>query len=48
MGDDGTVGRWVVLSGTGDYVGLHGRGTLTGTYIPNGLSEVYEGRLAYR
>ena len=48
VGDDGTVGRWVVLSGTGDYVGLHGQGTLTGTYFPNGLSEVYEGRLAYR
>lgn len=48
VGDDGTFGRWVVLSGTGDYVGLHGQGTLTGTYTPSGISENYEGRLALR
>src|SRR5215207_5586042 len=32
VGDDGTVGSWVVVSGTGDYVNLHGRGAITGTY----------------
>ncbi len=48
VSDDGTSGRWVVLSGTGDYADLHGQGRLTGTYTPGGISETYEGRLAYR
>ena len=48
VGDDGTSGRWVVLSGTGEYAGLHGQGRLTGTYTPSGISESYQGRLAYR
>ena len=51
---DGTSGQWVVLSGTGDYVNLHGRGTFAGSYTPigasepTGISEVYVGWLALR
>ncbi|HWN22987.1 MAG TPA: hypothetical protein VNP93_13520 [Gaiellaceae bacterium] len=43
-----TFGPWVVLSGTGDYVRLHGRGTVTGTQIPGGVSDLYVGWLALR
>ena len=51
---DGTSGRWVVLSGTGDYVDLHGQGTFAGSYTPigapepTGISERYVGWLALR
>ena len=50
---DGTSGHWVVLSGTGDYLNLVGRGTFTGSYTPigaepTGISEVYVGWLALR
>ena len=49
----GTSGQWVVLSGTGDYVDLHGRGTFAGFYTPvgeepTGVSEMYVGWLALR
>jgi hypothetical protein len=45
---DMTFGPWVVLSGTGDYVNLHGRGTVTGTFTPGGVSDAYVGWLALR
>ena len=53
VGFEGTFGRWVVVSGTGDYVNLHGQGSVTGTYTPNGdeptgLNEVFVGWLALR
>ena len=41
-------GPWVVLSGTGDYVDLHGRGTVTGSPLPGGISDLYVGWLALR
>ena len=52
VGFEGTFGRWVVVSGTGAYVSLHGQGSLTGTYTPNGdeptgLSEVFVGGLSF-
>lgn len=43
---DMTFGPWVVLSGTGDYTNLHGRGTVTGTALAGGVSDVYVGWLA--
>lgn len=43
---EGTFAQWVVVSGTGDYANLHGRGTETGTYTDDGLSEIYVGWLA--
>jgi hypothetical protein len=43
-----TFGPWVVLSGTGDYANLQGRGTVTGTALPGGVSDVYVGWLALR
>ena len=50
---NGTSGQWVVLSGTGDYVDLHGQGTFAGSYTPvgeepTGVSEMYDGWLALR
>jgi hypothetical protein len=39
-------GPWVVLSGTGDYADLHGRGIVTGTPVPGGISDLYVGWLA--
>ena len=41
-----TYGPWVVLSGTGDYVKLHGQGTVTGTQSPGAVSDAYVGWLA--
>lgn len=45
---DITYGPWVVFDGTGDYVNLRGQGTVTGTFFPDGVSDVYTGWLAYR
>ena len=45
---DVTFGPWVVLSGTGDYANLHGSGTVTGTALPGGVSDLYVGRLELR
>jgi hypothetical protein len=45
---DMTFGPWVVLEGTGDYEDLRGRGTVTGTFIPGGVSDAYAGWLAFR
>lgn len=45
---DMTFGPWVVLSGTGDYANLHGRGTVTGTQLPGAVSDFYVGWLALR
>jgi hypothetical protein len=43
---DMTFGPWVVLSGTGDYANLQGRGTVTGTALAGGVSDLYVGWLA--
>ena len=45
---DMTFGPWVVLSGTGDYANLNGRGTVTGTQTAGGVSDLYVGWLALR
>ena len=44
---DGTLGPWVVLSGTGDYEDLRGTGKVVGTFFPGGISDVYTGWLSY-
>jgi hypothetical protein len=36
-------GGWSVVGGTGDYAGLRGGGNLVGTYVPNGIIDVYTG-----
>jgi hypothetical protein len=38
-------GGWAVLSGTGRYASLHGGGKLVGTYVPDGIIDVYTGSL---
>ena len=43
---DRTFGPWVVLSDTGDYVGLHGQGTVTGTQSPGAVDGFYVGWLS--
>src|SRR5918994_400936 len=43
---DGTLGPWVVLSGTGDYADLRGAGNVVGTFTPSGISDVYTGWLS--
>ena len=43
---DGTLGPWVVLSGTGAYEDLRGTGNVVGTFIPGGISDVYTGWLS--
>ena len=45
---DMTFGPWVVLSGTGDYTNLNGRGTVTGTQTAGGVTDLYVGWLALR
>jgi hypothetical protein len=43
----GTIGGFAAGQGTGDYVGLHGGGSLVGTSFPDGsgITDVYTGRL---
>jgi hypothetical protein len=42
----GTAGTWSVLSGTERYEGLHGSGSITGTYGPNDtIHDVYVGSM---
>jgi hypothetical protein len=38
-------GGWGVLSGTDQYATLHGGGNLVGTYVPDGIIDVYTGSL---
>ena len=38
-------GGWAVLDGTGDYATLSGGGNLVGTYVPDGIIDVYTGSL---
>jgi len=38
-----TQGTWSVVSGTGAYAKLHGGGMITGTPIPGGIQDEYEG-----
>jgi hypothetical protein len=38
-------GGWAVLDGTGDYATLRGGGNLVGTYVPDGIIDVYTGSL---
>ena len=45
---DMTYGPWSVLGGTGAYTGLRGRGTVTGTFTPGGVIDLYEGWLQLR
>jgi len=45
---DMTFGPWIVLSGAGDYAGPRGQGTVTGTSVPGGVIDVYEGWLELR
>jgi hypothetical protein len=42
-----TTARWNVVGGTGDYLSLHGNGSLVGTPIVQGESilDVYDGRM---
>lgn len=44
---DGTIGGFSVVagSGTGDYVGLRGAGTVHGTFSENAIFDEYVGRL---
>jgi hypothetical protein len=41
----GTIGGFSVVGGTGAYTGLHGGGSLVGTYTDVGIIDVYTGRL---
>ncbi|HLO36799.1 MAG TPA: hypothetical protein VK194_11980 [Candidatus Deferrimicrobium sp.] len=36
-------GGWAVLDGTDDYASLHGGGDLVGTYVPDGIIDLYTG-----
>jgi hypothetical protein len=38
-------GGWSVLSGTGDYQTLKGGGNLVGTYVEDGIIDLYTGRV---
>jgi hypothetical protein len=39
-------GGWHVIDGTDDYAGMTGGGNLVGTYIPNGIIDLYTGRVS--
>ena len=41
----GTIGGFATGHGTGEYVGIHGGGSLVGTYFDGGLDDLYTGRL---
>ena len=36
-------GGWSVVGGDGAYAHLHGGGSLVGTYVPNGIIDLYKG-----
>ena len=38
-------GGWAVVSGTGDYTGLSGGGNVVGTYVADGIIDLYKGVL---
>jgi hypothetical protein len=38
-------GGWAVVSGTGDYTALSGGGNVVGTYVPDGIIDLYTGVL---
>ena len=39
-------GGWSVVGGTGAYAGVRGGGSLVGTYIPDGIIDLYTGNLS--
>jgi hypothetical protein len=41
----GTIGGFAIGGGTGDYVGVHGGGSLVGTAFDAGLDDLYTGRV---
>ncbi|HXU85042.1 MAG TPA: hypothetical protein VN773_04495 [Verrucomicrobiae bacterium] len=45
FGSPGDQGGWAVLSGTGAYATLHGGGNVVGTYVADGIIDVYTGSL---
>ena len=45
FGSPDDQGGWAVLSGTGAYATLHGGGNVVGTYVPDGIIDVYTGSL---
>jgi hypothetical protein len=45
FGSPNDQGGWAVLSGTGAYATLHGGGNVVGTYVADGIIDVYTGSL---
>lgn len=45
-GSDHDQGGWSVVSGTGAWAGASGGGNLVGTYVPDGVIDLYTGVLA--
>ncbi len=45
IASSGTLGRWLVVSGSGDYERLHGEGAVYATYTDTGLYDTYTGKL---
>jgi hypothetical protein len=45
FGSPDDQGGWAVLSGTGAYATLHGGGNVVGTYVADGIIDVYTGSL---
>ncbi len=45
IASSGTLGRWLIVSGSGDYERLHGEGDVYATYTDTGLSDTYNGKL---
>ena len=43
--DGTTTARWSVTDGTGNYITLRGNGSLAGTPFPNGITDVYTGKV---
>ncbi len=39
-------GGWAVLSGTGSYANLRGGGSIVGTYVPEGIIDLYTGSVS--
>lgn len=43
FGEDGSVGTWSLVSGSGAFSGVHGAGRLVGTPVTDGIRDDYTG-----
>jgi hypothetical protein len=43
FGEEGSVGRWSIIDGSGVLSGVRGAGDVVGTSVPGGIRDIYTG-----